>query len=130
MAQTYLEDQNTLLITDIQNLVNCVRADGNIRQISTGIDSIKGIVENLVSETQKSGRGNMVVRLGNCRDRLVEAGRRGEELAEAQGQVPDLWKGWLQTVPPIAFEIAREAMDLVETVEELAASSHDADDFS
>ncbi|KAL7943150.1 hypothetical protein V8C42DRAFT_114711 [Trichoderma barbatum] len=127
--KTYLEDQNALLIPDIHSLVNCARADGDIRQISTHVDSINGIVGNIVSETQKNGRGNMVVRLRDCRDRLIEANRRGQEMADSEVDEKE-WKSWTQTLPPIAFEIAREAMELVETMEEQAAPSSDADDFS
>ena len=129
MAQTYLEDQNALLIPDIHNLVNCARADGDIRQISTHVDSINGIVGKIVSEVQKNGRGNMVDRLRDCRDRLIEAYRRGQEMADSEVEEKE-WKSWTQTLPPIAFEIAREAMELVETMEELTASSQDADEFS
>ncbi|KAL7908676.1 hypothetical protein GGI35DRAFT_408806 [Trichoderma velutinum] len=127
--KTYLEDQNALLIPDIHNVVNCARADGDIRQISTHIGSVNGIVSSIVSETQKYGRGNLVVRLSDCRDRLVEANHRGQEMADSEVEEKE-WKSWTQTLPPIAFEIAREAMELVETVEELAAASQDADDFS
>ncbi|KAL6829525.1 hypothetical protein J3E69DRAFT_240574 [Trichoderma sp. SZMC 28015] len=127
--KTYLEDQNALLIPGIHNVVNCARADGDIRQISTHVSSVNGIVSSLVSETQKYGRGNLVVRLSDCRDRLVEANRRGQEMADAEVEEKE-WKSWTQTLPPIAFEIAREAMELVETVEELAAASQEEDDFS
>ncbi|KAL6837533.1 hypothetical protein V8C40DRAFT_10966 [Trichoderma camerunense] len=127
--KTYLEDQNALLIPGIHNVVNCARADGDIRQISTHVSSVNGIVSSIVSETQKYGRGNLVVRLSDCRDRLVEANRRGQELADAEVEEKE-WKSWTQTLPPIAFEIAREAMELVETVEELAAASQEEDDFS
>ncbi|KAL7798007.1 hypothetical protein V8C43DRAFT_258059 [Trichoderma afarasin] len=127
--KTYLEDQNALLIPGIHNVVNCARADGDIRQISTHVSSVNGIVSSIVSETQKYGRGNLVVRLSDCRDRLVEANRRGQEMADAEVEEKE-WKSWTQTLPPIAFEIAREAMELVETVEELAAASQEEDDFS
>ncbi|KAJ4862797.1 spa2 homology domain (SHD) of GIT domain-containing protein [Trichoderma breve] len=127
--KTYLEDQNALLIPDIHNVVNCARADGDIRQISTHVGSVNGIVSRIVSETQKYGRGNLVVRLSDCRDHLVEANRRGQEMADSEVEEKQ-WKSWTQTLPPIAFEIAREAMELVETVEELAAASQEEDDFS
>ncbi|KAL5088116.1 hypothetical protein Trisim1_007279 [Trichoderma cf. simile WF8] len=127
--KTYLEDQNALLIPGIHNVVNCARADGDIRQISTHISSVNGIVSSIVSETQKYGRGNLVVRLSDCRDRLIEANRRGQEMADSEVEEKE-WKSWTQTLPPIAFEIAREAMELVETVEELAAASQEEDDFS
>ncbi|KKP02416.1 hypothetical protein THAR02_05482 [Trichoderma harzianum] len=127
--KTYLEDQNALLIPDIHNVVNCARADGDIRQISTHIGSVNGIVSNIVLETQKYGRGNLVVRLRDCRDRLIEANRHGQEMADSEVEEKE-WKSWALTLPPLAFEIAREAMELVETVEELAAASQEEDDFS
>ncbi|KAL7787405.1 hypothetical protein V8C37DRAFT_267540 [Trichoderma ceciliae] len=127
--QIYLEDQNALLLADIHNLVNCIHEDGKIRQISMEIDSVNGIVSNLVSETQKSGRGDMVVHLRGCRDRLVKAKHQGQELADSEVQEKE-WRIWTQTLPPIAFEIARGAKELIEAVGGLAASSRDADDFS
>lgn len=93
------------------------------------IDSINDIVSNLVSETQSSGRGNMVIRLGKCRDHLVEAKHRGQELADSGAQEQE-WGIWTQTLPPIAFEVAQEAKELVDAIGELVASSRDADDFS
>lgn len=129
MVQIYLEDQNALLLSDVHNLVECIRANGNIRQISMEIDSINDIVSNLVSETQKSGRGNMVTRLSKCRDHLLEARHHGQEIADSGAQEKE-WDVWTQTLPPIAFEIAQEAKELVDAIGELAASSQDADDFS
>ncbi|KAL7817335.1 hypothetical protein V8C26DRAFT_70504 [Trichoderma gracile] len=127
--KTYLEEQNTLLIPDIHNLVNCARADGDIGQITMHVSSINGFVDKILSETRRYGRGNMVVRLSECRERLVQANRRGHEMAASQVDERE-WKAWSLMLPPIAFEIARETMDLVEMVEELAAASQDADDFS
>ncbi|KAL6876673.1 hypothetical protein J3F83DRAFT_414004 [Trichoderma novae-zelandiae] len=127
--KTYLEEQNGLLIPEIHTLVNFARADGDIGQISTQVSSINGFVDTIVSETRRYGRGNMVARLSECRDRLVQANRRGQEMAASQVDERE-WKAWSLMLPPIAFEIARETMDLVEMVEELAASSREADDFS
>lgn len=129
MLQIYIEDQNALLLSDVHNLVECVRANGNIGQISMEIDSINDIVSNLVSETQNSGRGNMVVRLSKCRDHLLEAKHRGQEIADSGAQERE-WDIWTQTLPPIAFEVAQEAKELVNVIGELVALSQDADDFS
>ncbi|KAM0260800.1 hypothetical protein ACHAQJ_002566 [Trichoderma viride] len=127
--QIYIEDQNALLLSDIHNLIDCIGKEDNIRQISMEIDSISSIVGNLVSETQKSGRGNMVIRLSECRHRLLEANHQGQEMADSNVQEEE-WRIWTQSLPPLAFEIAREAKGLVEAVEELVTSSRDADDFS
>lgn len=129
MVQIYLEDQNALLLSDVHNLVECIRANGNIRQISMEIESINDIISNLVSETQKSGRGNMAIRLSKCRDHLLEANHRGQEIADLGAQERE-WGIWTQTLPPIAFEIAQEAKQLVDAIGEQASSSRDADDFS
>jgi hypothetical protein len=129
MVQIYIEDQNALLLSDVHNLVECIRANGNIRQISMEIDSINDIVGNLVSETQNTGRGSMVTRLSKCRDHLVEAKHRGQDLADSGAQEQE-WGIWTQTLPPIAFEVAQEAKELVDAIGELVASSRDADDFS
>lgn len=129
MVQIYLEDQNALLLSDVHNLVECIRANGNIHQISMEINSINDIVSNLVSETQKSGRGNMVIRLSECRNHLLEASHRGQDIAESGAQEKE-WGIWTQTLPPIAFKVAQEAKELVDAIGELVASSRDADEFS
>lgn len=129
MVQIYLEDQNALLLSDVHNLVECIRSNGNIHQISMEIDSINDIVSNLVSETQSSGRGNMVIRLSKCRDHLLEATHRGQNMAGSGAQEEE-WGIWTQTLPPIAFEVAQEAKELVDAIGQLVASSRDADDFS
>lgn len=65
--------------------------------------------------------GEPIVRnLANCRKRLVDAGERGKAIA-AEGREDDEgdreWRAWNQSLPPIAFEIARETKELVVRVE-------------
>ncbi|KAK5992731.1 hypothetical protein PT974_06147 [Cladobotryum mycophilum] len=126
----YLEDQNALLVSDIQNLVNCVRSEANIAQISTEIDSISVIVGKMISETQSCGHADMVARVTDSRNRLLDANHHGQEMAASNIRSGDgEWRTWTQTLPPMAFEIARESKDLVQRVGRLT-TSREADDFS
>jgi hypothetical protein len=128
----YLEDQTAVLVQTIQNLVQLVRGDAGIEQVSEEISVITDVVEQVTAETTRTAPGGpqrgaeMVRRLADCRERLVEAGMRGRELAEG-GSGGKEWKMWTQTLPPIAFEIAREMKELVARVERLG---RDEDDFS
>ncbi|KAF4975248.1 hypothetical protein FZEAL_7955 [Fusarium zealandicum] len=126
----YLEDQNALLSTDVQQLVGTIRSDANIRQITAEIGSISIIVSRIISETQEYGLGEMVTRLAHCRARLLESGDQGEDMANiGMGNNSPEWRSWVQTLPPIAFETARESKELVQQVNNLSVSRR-ADDFS
>lgn len=127
MQKIYLEDQTALLVSDIQTLVGSIRGDADIREITTQISSINAVVGKVIARAQTNGHGRMVVRLGECRERLLEAGDTGRDLAQNGVQPGERdWKMWSQTLPPIAFEIARETKDLVQEVGQLAGG----DDFS
>lgn len=127
MSKIYLEDQTALLVSDIQTLVGSIRGDADIREITAQISSINAIVGKIVARAQTNGHGRLVLRLGECRERLLEANDTGRDLAQDGAQPGDRdWKMWSQTLPPIAFEIARETKDLVQQVGQMAG----ADDFS
>lgn len=115
----------------IQGLVGSIRGDADIDQITDEINSIADVVGKVVSETEQAGHGGkMVDRLTNCRQRLMEAGDRGQDLAaDGKGPRDREWRMWTQTLPPIAFEIARETKELVQRVDRLVGSD-DADDFA
>ena len=127
MQKIYLEDQTALLVSDIQTLVGSIRGDADIREITAQISSINAVVGKVVARAQTTGHGRMVARLGECRERLLEANDTGRDLAQ-NGVHPGErdWDMWAQTLPPIAFEIARETKDLVQHVGQLVG----ADDFS
>jgi hypothetical protein len=125
----FLADQSALLVSDIQNLVGLVRGDVGIQQISGGIDSINAVVGKIISETDASGFGNLVARLDDCRERLLEASQRGQDMARAGVDTGDRdWRMWSQTLPPIAFEINRETKELAQRFERFSPGG--ADDFS
>lgn len=117
-------------MSDIQKLVSCVRGDADIRQITNEVESISAIVGKITSETKASGYANQASRLGDCRERLLEASQRGQELSSSGvGQGDRDWRMWAQTLPPIAFEIARETKELVQRIGSLVTGGG-ADEFS
>jgi len=137
----YLDDQTASLVQTIQNLVQLVRSDADIDPVQSEISSIASIVNAILSETDQTlpphlkdaDLANGMDRLASCRERLLEAGARGVELANSGEQKGGReWKMWNQTLPPIAFEIARGAKELVGRVERIAGGPNegDADDFS
>ena len=62
-------------------------------------------------------QGEPVIRkLADIRQRLVEAGEKGRAIANAERDDDEgerAWRAWNQSLPPIAFEIARETKELV-----------------
>ncbi|CCF46718.1 hypothetical protein CH063_03934 [Colletotrichum higginsianum] len=129
----YLEDQTAILVQNIQNLVGSIRSDASINQITSEIGGIVQVVDKVISETEASGNGGMIARLVACRDRLLEAGERGMDIDRGQdvgasGRNDREWRMWTQTLPPIAFEIARETKELVQRVDRLVGNGDD--DFS
>ncbi|KAI0853521.1 hypothetical protein F5Y00DRAFT_103317 [Daldinia vernicosa] len=127
----YLEDQREIMVQTIQGLVGSIRGDASIQQISEEITSITDVVGKVVAETEASGNGgDMTERLAACRQRLLEAGDRGKDLAaRGLGENDRDWRMWTQTLPPIAFEIVRETKELVQRIDRLVMSPT-ADDFS
>ncbi|OLN80998.1 Protein SPA2 [Colletotrichum chlorophyti] len=130
----YLEDQTAILVQNIQNLVGSIRSDASIDQITSEINGIVEVVGKVISETQASGNGDMTARLAAGRERLLEASERGLDIDRGQdvgasGRNDREWRMWTQTLPPIAFEIARETKELVQRVDRLVLNNGD-DDFS
>ena len=128
----YLEDQTAVLVQTIQNLVQLIRNDADINQVTEEINTIADVVGQVVSETQAMGSNGqeLVRRLTACRERLIEAGGRGMDLAaEGKDTKSREWRMWTQTLPPIAFEIARETKEIVQRVDQLVMNDG-ADDFA
>ncbi|KAI8244403.1 cell polarity protein [Colletotrichum sp. SAR 10_98] len=131
--KVYLDDQTAILVQNIQNLVGSIRSDASINQITSEINGITEVVGKVISETEASGNGAMIARLAACRERLLEASERGLDIDRGQdvgatGRNDREWRMWTQTLPPIAFEIARETKELVQRVDQLVMNG--GDDFS
>lgn len=124
----YLDDQTANLVQTIQGLVSSIRGAADINQIDPQIRNIVDTVSKVISQTESAGHANLVGRLVDSQQRLMEAGDRGHDLAdEGKGEGDREWRMWTQTLPPIAFEIARETKELVQKIDQLIMAT---DDFS
>ena len=71
------------------------------------------------SELRSKGEP-IVSNLSLCRGRLLKAGEDGRAIADAEREDEEgerEWRVWNQSLPPIAFEIARETKELVGLVD-------------
>lgn len=108
-----------------------IRAESGIAAISTQLTAIADVVGKVVSSTEtamsSSGNGSLrtqgqpvLKELSACRQRLVQAGERGRQIAD-EGREDDEgereWRAWNQSLPPIAFEIAKQTKKLVMEVD-------------
>lgn len=140
--KVYLEDQTAMLVQSIQSLVSSIRSEAGISDISSQIVAIAENVGKVVSSTEaamsSTGNGSLRIqadpilkKLSSCRQRILEAGQRGRDIA-SEGREDDegeqIWRSWTQTLPPIAFEIARETKELVLQVDTIDASGRGGDD--
>ncbi|CAN8100896.1 unnamed protein product [Discula destructiva] len=122
--KVYLDDQTANLVQTIQGLVSSIRGAANIDQIDPQIRSIVDTVNRVITEADNAGHGDMVGRLADSQQRLMEAGERGHDLADnGKGDGDREWRMWTQTLPPIAFEIARETKELVQRIDQLTAAN-------
>ncbi|KAI9704946.1 MAG: component of the polarisome [Candelina mexicana] len=119
----YLEDQTEGLVRSIQYLVASIRADEENSTIVKHIDSIAGIVGDVVTSTEtafeQTGNkdlrrqvGPVIHALANCRIKLTNAGAESRGISDRIAM-----KEFTNKIPPIAFEIARETKELCQTVD-------------
>ncbi|RKF59052.1 SpaA/cell polarity protein [Erysiphe neolycopersici] len=133
----YLEDQTALLVQNVQSLVTAIRSESGITATGNSINAISDVVGNVIYNTEKAmiadknselrSQGEPVIRqLKEVQERLIEAGLIGRQIAD-EGRDDDesekAWRSWNQSLPPIAFEIAREMKELVIRVDALDAVS-------
>jgi len=123
--KVYLEDQTALLVQNISSLVSSIRSESGITAITNQINSITTVVGEIVSSTETAMTSNgslraqaqpILKKLSNCRQRLVDAGAKGRSIADEERDDDEgerTWRQWNQSLPPIAFEIARETKELV-----------------
>lgn len=108
--------------------MSSIRGAANIDQIDPQIRTIVDTVSKVINQTEDAGHADLVARLIDSQQRLMEAGDRGHDLAdEGKGDGDREWRMWTQTLPPIAFEIARETKELVQKIDQLLMN---ADNFS
>ncbi|PHH70513.1 hypothetical protein CDD83_5427 [Cordyceps sp. RAO-2017] len=127
----YLGDQTALLVSAVQSLVNCVRGDADVWQITDDVEAISATVGRIMSEADANSYDDEAARLDGQRKRLVQATQRGRQLLDSGvGQGDRDWRAWAQSLPPMAFEIVREVRELAQRPgRRLSAGSGD-DEFS
>ena len=100
----------------IQNLVSSIRdLQAPIGKINDEIEAIGNIIGRVKETMESNGSGgNILYNLQELRQRLFEAAEKGRDLA-AQGRDSNdrEWGMWKNTLPPIAFGIAREMKELL-----------------
>ena len=127
----------------IQSLVSAIRSEAGITAITTELNSIASVVGTVVTSTENAmaSTGNaelrtqadgIVKKLSSCRMKLIEAAGKGREIAD-MGDDNDSrsemeWRMWTQSLPPIAFEIARETKELVQRVDVIDAANKGDDE--
>ncbi|ERS99242.1 hypothetical protein HMPREF1624_04440 [Sporothrix schenckii ATCC 58251] len=127
-----LDDQTAVMVQIIQDMVGSIRSEAGVQQITQQINEIADIVGKVIAETEASGNGGPSLdKLVSCRQRLVEAGDRGESMraTEASGGRKMDMRSWTTSLPPVAFEIARETKELVKRIDRLVLGEGN-DDFS
>lgn len=142
----YLSNQKESVVQTSQGLVNLVRGGetSTVDQFTDAIGSIAQVVDRVVAEMESEPSGtadDMVERLSACRERLLEAGDSGRNIAafREQSQTDEddrksntQWRMWIQTLPPIAFKIVHQIDELVAALGGPAGASGrpGGDDFS
>lgn len=127
----------------IQSLVSSIRSEAGITAITTELSAIASVVGNVVTstETAMSSTGNaelrtqakgIIKKLSDCRTKLIEAADKGRKIADMgdddAGRGEMEWRMWTQSLPPIAFEIARETKELVQRVDVIDGAAREEHD--
>lgn len=133
------------MVQNIQSLVSSIRSEAGITAIETQINAIADVIGTVVQSTETAMSSTAALRnqsepivrkLSTLRQRILEAGQTGRAIAD-EGRDDDegdrQWRSWNQSLPPIAFEIARETKELVLRVDILDGDQNQSprdDDFS
>lgn len=127
---------------NIQSLVSSIRSEAGYPAVSAEITAIANVVGQVVSATEtaisstgnaalQSQAGAILDKLSSCRERLLAAREKGADIAEAaDGPKDKSWRAWNQSLPPIAFEIARDTKELVMKIDADDQGGRADDDFS
>ncbi|MCJ1394335.1 component of the polarisome [Xylographa bjoerkii] len=131
----FLDTQTLTLVSAIQALVSSIRTVDPPPTIHTHILTMAATIKALIHETQRvidastnehlrDAAGPVVRSLAGCKARLLAADDDGQGVVgHAQ------WREHLAVLPPIAFEIARGAKELVGRVEGVGRGEGENDDF-
>lgn len=130
--QLYVEDQTDGMVQSIQSLVASIRAEQEMSTVETHVSDIANVVANVVSSAQhfinqRSGDATLrelseptVHALEDCRGRLLGTASEGHSASS-----PEQLREVTNQLPPIAFEIARQAKELVQRLESMPQNEDD-----
>lgn len=131
------------MVQNIQSLVSSIRSEAGFAAVSGQINAIANVVGQVVTATENSisSTGNaalksqgepILTKLSSCRERLIDAGEKGRAIADGSAgdeeQEEKAWRVWNQSLPPIAFEIARDTKELVTKIDTIDADQGRGDD--
>ncbi len=115
------------MVHSIQSLQASVRGDDNPAVVRSHLDAIGAIVGKMVSETQNTMErtSNQELReritptmLANSRTKILEASSKCESIHDLQ-----TWSKFKDTLPPLAFDVARETKELVQRLDQLGGAA-------
>ena len=69
--------------------------------------------------------GAIVDKLEKCREKVLDCIDAGPEADSKDGREEGEWDAWTKSLPPVAFEIARETKELVRIVDVVAGGEDD-----
>lgn len=134
----YLEDRTDVLVQAITLLVDAIRNDEDMPVVRDHISAIATTIDNVVTSVERTRNepssyqstltersGPIMAILQDCREKLVQA---STDSANIDGQAKS--KEFMQKLPPLAFQVARETKELVSRVMAIDVGRGEAEDFS
>ncbi|KAI0995834.1 hypothetical protein K3495_g12347 [Podosphaera aphanis] len=135
-----LEDHTALLVQNIQSLVTAIRSESGMTATGNVLNAISEVVQKVITSTEKTlavtgdtklrTQVDPIIRnLSENMQRLSDAGITGRQIAEEAREDDEgerAWRNWNQSLPPIAFQIAREMKELVLWVDRIQSEQNDA----
>lgn len=103
--------------------------------MGTVVSSTETAMSSTGNSSLRAQGGPVVKRLATIRQRLILAGETGRSIADEERDDDEgerAWRAWTSSLPPIAFEIARETKELVTKVDIIDGEQQGRgdDDFS
>ena len=134
----YLEDRTDVLVQSITLMVDAIRSEEDMPVVRDHISAIAATIENVVLSVERTRNepssyqtilterlGPIVTILQDCQEKLLQAGTSSTAY-EGRPQS----KEFMQKLPPLAFQVARETKELVSRVMAIEAGRGEVDDFS
>lgn len=80
----------------------------------------------MASDTSlRNSAGAIVDKLEKCREKVLDAIDAGPQADSIDGRADGEWEQWCKSLPPVAFEIARETKELVKIVDAVGGGEED-----